>query len=1220
MKSKIVNFRTVTICVLVVCLLLTVLFGILFSEIVIAFADEAQPTLEELAESYTRSDEFSFGGGTKTIQDYKNSLTNLTIGLYGVNNNYNYVTNTYTITGDDPIVNIIPKNYFYTVGKHCYIGKQYGFFVDTVAETYGNKTSVVLLFDITPNVDYLNNNSNIQFIVQPLFERRYTYALAGNSSLTLYTPSGTAQSVFLSYNISNNYVVPTFTKENTSILYRESEMYSIGDVCFASNMFNINNFNLQDGVVAYKPQQDKGAFFVNGDAFYSGAIIKRPTTGESVDFFIDVLYGWCLDAIPGAGIVGDLFSFTTGDAVEIATFFTPKHEQVGHTPSGSDFPATRDEQITNYDNLIKTVYCLCRNDEDNTTYFYSPDHYVTGSFKISNTSPNEPDWYTALENQITLNIYKRSDGTLVKKSLGSRHRYRIGQQQTEVLGFDTEKQYYVLAGEEQNFVFTPQHTGYYNVNLSNGENVTTLLNNTVVTQDTELKLNAGTQYNIKIKASESATSYGNISVSPKVLDNTSQISLESGEEQIVKLGIIGATIKNAALTNSNCKFLSIKKNSNQVLVDDVTFTTATNEFGNLFTSNPYYAVLKNFADNVVTTSISFTDPTTISDNSMVHVTTASKFYKFVAPAANCSIVFEDAKFNSNGANIYSATNLSLCDLEIKANGVLLVYGVTKNNFYYVKVCDNGNGSLGQNIVSISDLGVAFSWNVIEYLSNGSQQISNLNSNRFLLSQSSSLKVQLKIGDVVVCENFTIHGNRGKVDCIWDVNTNILNYKRNTLLVGEEVTLTPNPFELFGNNAPEQMIEACPEFKVYPYMTYRPLVSWENNGNDLKSLIFNANDLVETIKINVKRYMPYNTPVEELVISNKSISCSNSSNTNRVFEYSTGSNFPVYKIEITKMFVENFAVVAYDSDFNSTYYSTTFIATTDMFDGGNGSSSNPYLIRTATNLANIRHIAGYQNAHYLQTASINMRAEYSVNPLKDTTFKGEYNGNKKFISVQYETNGQYLGGLFKTNQGAIRKAYVFIHLLKSTSTKAVVGGLVAVNKGILADCKALITVTNTDQIVATAQKEAGCAIGGFVGINESSGKIRNCWATLNINGKINIGGIAGINKGQITKCTYNETLTMQITAATYVSGYNSVGFIAGRNTSTGTISGSTIYSAHIVAGTIGFLMGATGKVAGVYENTSGVAIDNRYNTTNCSIERSISVLISTNSTGATDYSG
>ncbi len=94
--------------------------------------------------------------------------------------------------------------------------------------------------------------------------------------------------------------------------------------------------------------------------------------------------------------------------------------------------------------------------------------------------------------------------------------------------------------------------------------------------------------------------------------------------------------------------------------------------------------------------------------------------------------------------------------------------------------------------------------------------------------------------------------------------------------------------------------------------------------------------------------------------------------------------------------------------------------------------------------------------------------------------------------------------------------------------------------------------------------------------------------------------------------------MQITAATYVSGYNSVGFIAGRNTSTGTISGSTIYSAHIVAGTTAFI-GATGKVAGVYENTSGVATDNRYNTTNCSIERSNRIFISTNSTGATDYS-
>ena len=1205
MRSTIVNFRTVTICVLVVCLLLTVLFGILFSEIAIAFADEAQPTLEELAESYTRSDEFSFGGETKTIQDYKNSLTNSTIGLYGVNNNYNYVTNTYTITGDDPIVNIIPKNYFYTVGKHCYIGRQYGFFVDTVAETYGNKTSVVLLFDITPNVDYLNNNSNIQFTVQPLFERRYTYALAGNSSLTLYTPSGTAQSVFLSYNISNNYVVPTFTKENTSILYRESEMYSIGDVCFASNMFNINNFNLQDGVVAYKPQQDKGAFFVNGDAFYSGAIIKRPTTGESVDFFIDVLYGWCLDAIPGAGIVGDLFAFATGDAVEIASFFTPKHEQVGHTPSGSDFPATRDEQITNYDNLIKTVYCLCRNDEDNTTYFYSPDHYVTGRFKISNTSPNEPDWYTALENQITLNIYKRSDGTLVKKSLGSRHRYRIGQQQTEVLGFDTEKQYYVLAGEEQNFVFTPQHTGYYNVNLSNGENVTTLLNNTVVTQDTELKLIAGTQYNIKIKASESATSYGNISVSPKVLDNTSQISLESGEEQIVKLGIIGATIKNAALTNSNCKFLSIKKSLNQVLVDDITLTTATNEFGNLFTSNSYYAVLKNFADNAVTTSISFTDPTTISDNSMVHVTTAPKFYKFVAPAANCSIVFEDAKFNSSGVKIYN-NQFALQSYHVKANGLVCVYGLVQNAQYTICVRDNGDGTLSQNAVSLKQFDTDYSWRVIEYSPDGTQKTSTLTGYKYLLKQGYSLKLQLLIHGEVFCETFSIDSEDAELnDFDFNPNTNMVYVKNDVLLLGEKFSLHP-----VQQNC--EFSDAMREFYIYSTVAVLPSVTINSANNNFYSVTIGNINVDFNATVVLYKYVPYFDDVLDEV----SVLIKNNNSYTVKSNFTT--KFPVYRIKVSNITSNDKSFMYYDTNFNKVQdFSVTVETENYLFDGGDGSSSNPYLIRTATNLANICHIAEY-HAYYLQTATINMSAEYSVNPLKDTTFKGEYNGNKKFISVQYETNEQYLGGLFKTNQGTIRKAYVFIHLLKSTSTQAVVGGLVAVNKGILADCKALITTTNTDQIVATAQKESGCAIGGFAGINESSGKIRNCWATLKINGKINIGGIAGINKGQITKCTYNETLTMQITAATYVSGYNSVGFIAGRNTSTGTISGSTIYSAHIVAGTTAFI-GATGKVAGVYENTSGVATDNRYNTTNCSIERSNRIFISTNSTGATDYS-
>ena len=52
------------------------------------------------------------------------------------------------IITDDPIVQIVPKELFFIQGEHLYMGKEYGFFVNTVKTIGGDSYADVLVFDI----------------------------------------------------------------------------------------------------------------------------------------------------------------------------------------------------------------------------------------------------------------------------------------------------------------------------------------------------------------------------------------------------------------------------------------------------------------------------------------------------------------------------------------------------------------------------------------------------------------------------------------------------------------------------------------------------------------------------------------------------------------------------------------------------------------------------------------------------------------------------------------------------------------------------------------------------------------------------------------------------------------------------------------------------------------------------------------------------------------
>ena len=73
--------------------------------------------------------------------------------------------------GDDKIVDFVPRELFTEVGKTFYIGKEYGFIVDTFTVEYSDALhSIVMLFHIQVEDNIIETKNHIKVKVQPVFQ------------------------------------------------------------------------------------------------------------------------------------------------------------------------------------------------------------------------------------------------------------------------------------------------------------------------------------------------------------------------------------------------------------------------------------------------------------------------------------------------------------------------------------------------------------------------------------------------------------------------------------------------------------------------------------------------------------------------------------------------------------------------------------------------------------------------------------------------------------------------------------------------------------------------------------------------------------------------------------------------------------------------------------------------------------------------------------------
>jgi len=220
----------------------------------------------------------------------------------------------------------------------------------------------------------------------------------------------------------------------------------------------------------------------------------------------------------------------------------------------------------------------------------------------------------------------------------------------------------------------------------------------------------------------------------------------------------------------------------------------------------------------------------------------------------------------------------------------------------------------------------------------------------------------------------------------------------------------------------------------------------------------------------------------------------------------------------------------------------FIKPDKRFGGGTGTANDPYIITKAEHLDNV-HVFSDSNNYFKLESNINLQNYPQNDPwIPFYSFNGHFDGNGKTISnlkISY-VNYQDDYGLFESNYGTIKNLNVSANIDLTNipagyqNAERYVGVIAGYNYGTIENC--LVYSCNSSPMINCKPFE-NITIGGIVGINQ--GQIISCTGNGIIYCSGNTGGIAGINRSIIT-----DSINCGMICYLFVSANRGIGGIAG----------------------------------------------------------------------------
>lgn len=1142
---------------IIVCLLLII--ALIFMIIGVAFFDRevfAETKLESINE-YLNSDSLK-NTPNKTIQDYAGSLIGTNAAVQYNNDKYS-IANT---NSDDPIIEIIPESYFYTLGSTLEIGKEYGFFIKT-DKVDGIYKSTALVFDISMTTDDPTMVDTAIVSVSPLFEYKYI-CVQGNGTITMDDEE-------VSYSTVSYCVLPVACIDGENIYYQQTDEFYLKDISFSSTLYNEQALNVGDP--GYSAENDYGSFFTGYDYAYNGKVREYgefPDEEITAIMFdsLEMVFGIAASATSFFPPLSALFSmggsilsisqtatdvielvdgvkkYTDGEIVQkeklITTtcFYTNREDQLNHYTDGDNNPA-----------LMKIASVVCNTGTEQSLWYGVGDD-ASAYFYIGHGAQAGMDaYYTRILTSIGLKVVSSENDNVMAIGTGvtsdSLHEPVDKNIQLE----ETGDIYMFPEGEDHFEMAETLFESDYVVDIHLTDMATIKVNGKSYTgKDFTITQNVKKGQRLAIDLSDNTVGLkGTIKVSPATDMDT--IDISANGEYLIKANLQG--VRQLQSSNPNVEIQAIYTMSSTGLQKYTTFGEIKPDgmISYPFEEEIYYIVLHNASSSAVTTNLTVSDLPTLSiddDNTADLQANNVAYFKINAPSSkNYILSLNNIKGNDFSFQLLN-NELEILNGNSYLNGTY-IFSLSANKNYYIGICTGKEESSAT--ISVRETENAFAWQIFgegfdtdgEMIEDGLVEVTR----GYTYTLKFCVNGEVYETAIIVQDQQTSFGN---YDVTYNADDGIVTIPKNSPLGGNGITV-------------KAWASVDDDTSYNHTLTLVPKL-----GKEIANLMtYSDDDLGFTIEL--PKYVSGvsyivsigNKKSEELSASTNYLDDINTLTVSILKEVETLdiSDAKDVLIEITKIKFVDALKNTQEIDFTEVKNDSAqeILKVNNLFEGGSGTAQDPYIISDLRHLDNLRITAMSIVNHYKITSPIGFfDFDWTPIPRFQGTLTSE-NAQLRINLIKSDSANKTVG-FIGMNYGTIKNLYIdFKGISLTTSENSTtdlrgddfyrIGVVAGYNKGVIDGC-----YTTGDMEV----KYTNAYAGAIVGYNAYDGTVSDCSTRTYITGNCNM-GLVGATDGEILNCTNIGCYSIDIKFSSKDEAYNrAVGGIAGIVFVNGKISG------------------------------------------------------------------
>ena len=1101
--------------------------------------------------------------------DAPTTLENYLQNEYRTESSFNSTELLLSVSGDDPIVDYVPKEYFMQDGQHMYIGDDYGYYIYTfpdgifdsasrIFESFGNKRSIVLGFKIDyGRVGYATNaQDGFSYEIKPVFQREFATLIPNGtnevgigdysqwneySRTTLSFRQDVftyAMSCVLADGINKNegivLPVPQYTASTNTYYFGDVSVFYLTDLIVSASIENAQDVNDDDD--DYSLEADNGCFLI-GTGFEMSAL-EYVVEEENLSGF--ALYtaeaitktavSTVLGYIPGGtaiSIAMDLFEYLVG----MEEYFKKEYfeQTYGNSYYGTiDIPNTKYAQIQLSGHLYKDASIRTQIGNGSNVWLGNGNYYKA-VFEVGSGAGNEASWWTVVRHAVSAKVTSLFYDLDPVTANSSFYTDMLNDPRDKPLVEDVESDAYIMAADgdvegKDKFAFTAPRNGFYELTLANATGVNAeVKNGNSVCQASYVNVyyfSEGEEYIITLYNTTSSLKRPTIEIGLITLEadfgDEYSFNLPAGAEIRFQVNLINP-FTNVSVEGSNIKITGVSDRLD-IILKDLNVTSY-----DVKAAEVSVIAIKNESATQQTANIIFSDPMPLPASNDIDGITIIKdfrYFKFVPQAETYIFRYDNVGDAIINFSVYSPGATSA--VSNSASDYVLVTGLTTGSTYYIGLY-NANLDDNDESVTISLVYEAQS-SSIKWLINDEE----VSGDKYTMYNGQTYDVALEIDNVKFYPEMEVTTNAGRQYLSYNINSNsfiVANYNFATVAsTGIRYEIENTIFadlntDTISGILDVELLNPVNYVLANDKLAITDTLSYETEVDVYLKVL---DPLIESV---VYKVSYQNGLFQDCMLTGTVDTTVLSEDNIKVFTFEC-SDLIVYSPLIEIIYIE---YDGYDYSYSSDETQSAFSI---RYGKGSGTATDPYIINCLqhylTFLGDAITAADNNEYKYWElTADLDLSGS-EVFQLQE--FRGSFDGNDYTLSgLEYVIDTESFAypvcfGWVLENYGTI-KNLVFDDI-------SITGGVC--HQG--------------DWVYA----------GVVCGINQPGGALQNIIvqnSNISVNRNMSkIGGITGINRGTVDACTFGNLIGL---ALSNIFGNGDMGGICGENT--GTIKNCNVFA-------------------------------------------------------------